>query len=339
MNKFSNIENKLEGFIRKFYTNALLRGLILFFAFGVLYFLITLLIEYFFWLSSAGRTVLFWVFIAVEVGLLAKFIILPLARLFKLSKGIDYTSAAQMIGDYFPEVSDKLLNTLQLKHGGETSELMLASIEQKSQELEPIPFTLAIDFKKNAKYLKYAAIPVLVFLIANFAGKEEVFKTSYERVVNYNEAYEPPAPFQFFVVNEDLKAIENKQYKLAVRTVGDVLPEDAAIHFNDEVYFLQQESPGEYSFTFEQPKEPITFFLQANKVTSQPYTLDVVKVPVLINFMMELNYPSHTKKKTERIHNTGNAVIPEGTKVTWTMDTRQTEAVDLILKDTIIGFA
>ncbi|MBV1924953.1 MAG: hypothetical protein KUG49_00390, partial [Dokdonia sp.] len=63
MNKFKNIENKLEGFIRKFYTNALLRGLILFFAFGVLYFLITLLIEYFFWLSSAGRTVLFWLFI------------------------------------------------------------------------------------------------------------------------------------------------------------------------------------------------------------------------------------------------------------------------------------
>lgn len=339
MNKFKNIENKLEGFIRKFYTNALLRGLILFFAFGVLYFLITLLIEYFFWLSSAGRTVLFWLFIGVEVALLAKFVVLPLARLFKLSKGIDYTRAAQMIGAYFPEVSDKLLNTLQLKQEGETSELMLASIEQKSQELEPIPFTLAIDFKKNAKYFKYAAIPVLVFLIANFAGKEEVFKTSYERVVNYNEAYEPPAPFQFFVVNEELKAIENKQFKLAVRTVGDVLPEDAAIHFNDEVYFLQQESPGEYSFTFEQPKTPISFFLQANKVTSQPYTLDVVKVPVLINFNMELKYPSHTKKKTERISNTGNAVIPEGTEVIWTMDTRQTEAVELILKDTVIGFA
>ena len=85
MNRFEKIERKLEGFIKKYYTNELLKGVILFFAFGVLYFLLTLLIEYFFWLSPAGRTVLFWVFILVEIALLAKFILLPLSRLFKLS--------------------------------------------------------------------------------------------------------------------------------------------------------------------------------------------------------------------------------------------------------------
>ena len=130
----------------------MLRLLELFFAFGVMYFLVTLLVEYFFWLSPAGRTVLFWAFIAVEVGLLAKFVVLPLTRLFKLSKGINYKDAATMIGNHFPEVSDKLVNTLQLRSTSHDSELMLASIEQKSAALEPIPFSLAIDFKKNKKY-------------------------------------------------------------------------------------------------------------------------------------------------------------------------------------------
>ncbi|MDE0598567.1 MAG: hypothetical protein OSB51_05275, partial [Dokdonia donghaensis] len=169
MNRFEKIERKLEGFIKKYYTNELLKGVILFFAFGVLYFLLTLLIEYFFWLSPAGRTVLFWVFILVEIALLAKFILLPLSRLFKLSKGINYKDAASIIGNYFPEVSDKLINTLQLHKDAGDSELMLASIAQKSEELEPVPFKLAIDFKKNSKYLKYAAIPIVVFLIANYA--------------------------------------------------------------------------------------------------------------------------------------------------------------------------
>ena len=339
MNKFKNIEQKLERFIRKYYTNELLKGAILFFAFGVLYFLLTLLIEYFFWLSPTGRTVLFWLFIGVEVALLAKFIILPLTRLFKLSKGIDYKDAAQMIGNYFPEVSDKLVNTLQLHSDSQDSELMLASIEQKSEELAPIPFRLAINFKKNIKYLKYAAIPVVVFLIANYAGKDEVFSSSYERVVNYNEAYEPPAPFSFFVINEDLQAVENRNYKLQVRTVGDVVPDEASIHFNNEIYFLQQVVPGEYSFTFEQPTGDISFYLQANKVTSQAYTLEVLKVPVLVNFEMELDYPSHTRKATERIKNTGNAIVPEGTKITWVLDTRETEQVELVLKDTVYAFA
>ncbi len=339
MDRFKKIEEKLEGFIRKYYTNELLKGAILFFVFGVLYFLVTLLVEYFFWLSTAGRTVLFWLFVIVEIGLLARFIVLPLARLFKLSKGIDYKKAAQIIGDFFPEVSDKLINTLQLHSIAQDSELMLASVEQKSQQLEPVPFKLAINFKKNRKYLKYAAIPIVIFLIANYLGKDEIFASSYERVVNYNEAYEPPAPFSFYVVNENLQALENKNFKLEIRTIGDVIPEAPAIHFNNEVYFLQQVVPGEYNFTFERPISDVSFYLQANKVTSQPYTLEILKVPVLVDFEMELDYPNHTGKRTERLKNTGNAIIPEGTQVTWLMGTRQTQKVELILKDTVYAFA
>ncbi len=38
-NRFEKIEKKLEGFIRKYYTNELLRGAILFFALGLILFL------------------------------------------------------------------------------------------------------------------------------------------------------------------------------------------------------------------------------------------------------------------------------------------------------------
>lgn len=339
MNRFEQIEKKLERFIRKYYTNELIRGGILFFAFGLLYFIITLLIESFFWLSSPGRTVLFWLFIGVEATLLFKFLVVPLMRLFKLAEGIDYKDAAHMIGNHFPEVSDKLVNTLQLKSESGNSELMLASIEQKSEELQPIPFRLAINFKNNVKYLKYAIIPIIVFLIANYAGKDSLFSSSYERVVNYNEAYEPPAPFSFFIINESLEGIENRDYELVVRTIGDVVPEQVSVRFNEETYFLQQIAPGEYTYIFEQPTEDITFSLQGNKVVSKPYTLEILKVPVLVDFEMQLDYPNHTRKRTERIKNTGNAIIPEGTKVTWKLQTRQTNNVDLVLKDTILPFA
>jgi hypothetical protein len=339
MNKFNNIERKLEAFIKKYYTNELLKGAILFFAFGALYFLITLLVEYFFWLRPTARTVLFWVFVVVELGLLVKFIAIPLARLFKLSKGISFNDAAHMIGEHFPEVSDKLTNTLQLHREAGDSELMLASVAQKSASLEPIPFKLAIDFKKNAKYLKYALIPIVLFLIANYGGNEAVFSSSYKRVVNFSEAYEPPAPFDFYVVNEKLTGIENKDYRLQIRTTGDVIPEEASVYFNNESYFLQQTKPGEFSFVFEQPVSDIEFYLQANKVTSKKYTLEVLKVPSLVNFSMQLDYPSYTGKRDEVVKSTGNAIIPEGTKVTWFMDTKQTDEVHMILEDTVYAFA
>ena len=335
MNNFKNIQTKLEQFVSRYYTNELIKGAILFIAIGLLYFLFTLFIEYVLWLNPLARTILFWLFILVEVFLIAKLIAIPLAKLFKLKKGINYFDASKIIGQHFPEVNDKLLNVLQLQQNQSESELLLASIEQKSIELKPIPFKLAVNFKKNIPYLKYAAIPVLIILITFLTGKSNWFSDSYERVLHYKTAYEPPAPFQFFVVNNDLKAIENKDFKLQVKTAGDVTPESAQIVYNNETYFLNQKGIGEFEYVFSQPKTNIEFQLTANNVTSKPYTLNVVETPSLLSFEMVLDYPKHTKKKNDILKSTGNAVVPEGTNVTWQLKTRSTDNVHLYTKDTL----
>lgn len=332
---FKHIQGKLEQFIKRYYTNELLKGAILFFAIGLLYFMATLLIEYFLWLNPTARTILFWVFIAVEISLFAKFIAFPLAKLFKLQKGINYEDASQIIGNHFPEVNDKLLNVLQLNQNTQQSELLVASIEQKSAELSPIPFKLAVNFNKNTKYLKYAAIPIVILVLSFLTGKINWFSDSYERVVNYNTAYEPPAPFQFFVVNEDLKAIENKDFKVVVNTAGEIVPENAQIHFNEQSFFMQQTSPGQFEFVFAQPKEALSFSLSANDVISKNYTLDVIKVPSLVNFEMVLDYPAYTKKQDEVLKSTGSSTIPEGTNVTWKVNTKSTDKVTFYAKDTL----
>ena len=337
MSNFEHIQTKLEAFIRRYYTNELLKGAILFFAIGLLYFLFTVFIEHVLWLNTTSRTVLFWLFIGVEFGLLVKFIFIPLAKLFKLQKGIDYHAASKIIGQHFPEVNDKLLNVLQLHQTPSESELLLASIEQKSLELKPVPFKLAINFKKNLGYLKYAAIPVIILLLTFATGNFNWFSDSYKRVVHYKTAYEPPAPFQFFVVNENLDAIENKDFKLIVKTAGEIIPESAQISYNNETYFLQQESAGEFEYVFTQPKEAITFQLLANEVISKPYTINVVETPSLLSFNMVLDYPSYTKKKDEVLKSTGNAIVPEGTRVRWQLQTKSTDQVFLYAKDTM-GF-
>ena len=334
MNNFKNIQSKLEQFIRKYYTNELIKGVILFFSIGLLYLIITLLIEHFLWLNSTARTILFWLFIVVELGLFIKFIAIPLTKLFKLQKGINFEEASLLIGNHFPEVSDKLLNVLQLKNTNSESELLLASIDQKSAELTPVPFKLAINFTKNAKYLKYAAIPLLIILITAISGKLNCFSDSYERVVNYQTAYEPPAPFQFFVLNEDMQAVENKEFRLIVKTAGDVIPENAQITFNNETYYLQQRGAGAFEYVFEQPQNNITFNLSSNNVTSKPYTISVAPVPTLLGFDMVLNYPNYTNKKDEVQKSTGNAVVPSGTNITWKLRTKATDYATLYTNDT-----
>jgi hypothetical protein len=339
LSNFEIIQSKLEAFIKKYYINELIKGAILFFAIGLLYFLLTLFIEYVLWLSPTGRTVLFWIFIAVELALFIRFIAIPLAKLFKLQKGINYENASTIIGNHFPEVNDKLLNVLQLKQSQLQSDLLLASIEQKSKELKPIPFKLAINFNQNTKYLKYAAIPILIILVSYVSGKMTWFSDSYKRVVNYQTAYEPPAPFQFFVVNNDLKALENKAFKLIITTEGTVSPEDVQITFNDENYYLKSLGSGTFEYTFAQPKFDINFRVFANNVRSKEYTLEVIQTPSLLGFDMILDYPAHTHKKDEVLKNTGNATVPQGTKVTWKLQTKATSEVVFVDKDSSYLFS
>lgn len=338
MNYFSNILEKLEQFIRKYYTNELIKGAILFFAIGLLYLIATLLIEHFLWLSQTGRTILFWMFILVEGALFFRFIAFPIAKLFKLQKGIDFTQASNIIGNHFPEVGDKLLNVLQLQQKNEQSELLLASIEQKSEEMQPIPFVNAVSFKQNLKYLKYAAFPIVIFLIFVLTGNTGIFSGSYERVVNYKVAYEPPAPFSFFILNDKLEALENKPFVLNVRVAGDIIPETASIVYNNETYFLQQTTTGQFQYTFSRPTDALNFRLQANTVTSKPYTLDVIKVPTLLSFEMLLEYPRYTQKQNETLKSTGNATVPEGTKIKWNLNTKETNKVELKTADSTILF-
>jgi hypothetical protein len=291
------------------------------------------------WLSPTGRTILFWIFIVVELGLFLKFIAFPLAKIFNIQKGIEHEEASKIIGNHFPEVNDKLLNVLQLNEKHAQTDLLLASIEQKSIELKPIPFKLAINFSKNRKYLKYAAIPILILAMSYISGKFNWFSDSYERVVNYQTAYEPPAPFQFYVGNSNLQALENKNFTLKVSTRGDLIPEDVQITYNNETYFLKQVSPGDFEYVFSHPKADINFNLTANNVSSRIYKLDVIEVPTLLSFDMALDYPAHTRKKDETLVSTGNTSVPQGTQITWKLKTKGTSEVTMNTSDTVTSFS
>ena len=329
MESKSVIYSKLEAFIRKFYTNEIIKGVLLFIGLGLLYFIFTLLVEHFLWLSTTGRTILFWLFVAVEVFLLAKFIALPIFKLFKLQKGINYTDASKIIGNHFSEVGDKLLNFLQLSNANEQSELLLASIDQKANALQPIPFANAIDFKGNKKYLPFAIIPILLFVLFYVTGNSSVIENSLNRVVHYETAYTPPAPFTFQLLTNDLKVEQNKSFTLKVITKGNVVPEQIKIHFNNESYFLEKNTQSQFEYTFETVKSSTDFYLEANSIISSNYTLEVVNVPTIVDFSMKLTFPSYLRKASETIKGNGNAIVPEGTLVTWNIATKATDNIRL----------
>ncbi|MAW95994.1 MULTISPECIES: hypothetical protein [unclassified Leeuwenhoekiella] len=331
------LEEKLEAFISKYYKNELLKGILFFLAIGLTYVLLVLIIEYFFWLNKLGRGLLFWSFVGLELVLLIRFIFIPLFRLFRLSKGIDYNKASVLIGNHFPEVRDKLINTLQLKASSSQSDLLAASIAQKSKELEPIPFSLAVDYKSNARYIKYALIPVLIFAAFSFSKGTSFFSESAERVWDYKGEYVPPAPFNFELINPEDRAVEGQVFEIATQVSGNQLPEEVQIELNGQEFFMKSRGAGRFVFTVDQVQGDLNFQFKGNGVTSRSYEVPLVQTPVLTGFDAQLSYPAYLRKPDETISNTGSFTVPEGTRVTWKLTARNATVLEFI-SDTVISF-
>ncbi len=78
----------------------------------------------------------------------------------------------------------------------------------------------------------------------------------------------------------------------------------------------------------------MNFTLSGNDVSSVSHQISVIKVPTILNFEMQLNYPKYTSKKNEVVTNTGNITVPEGTAISWNLNTKTTDKVLFSVKDT-----
>ncbi len=315
----------------------LLKGILLFLVLGLLFFFAVLGVEYFLWLGGTGRMLLLGAFIGLELFLLFRYIVTPLFYLFKIKKGISNKEASVFIGKHFPDVGDKLYNLLDLTEDTNQSELLLASIEQRSERLNPVPFSRAVDFKEILKYTKYLAIPALLLGAIWLSGNIRSFFGSYNRVVNYNLAYEPPAPFSFIMLSDELNVLDSRPIDILVTTEGDVRPDQVYITVDGKKILLQEQN-GIYKYTFAPPLSSTNFFFAANEVASREYRLNALRTPSIQNFRLVLDYPAYTNKKREVLEITGNATFPEGTKVTWQIEGKNTERIHLITKDTSLVF-
>jgi len=322
---------KLDEFIRKYYKNRLVRGGIFFIALLTVFFLVIILSEYFGRFNTVTRTVIFYSYISLNVLILWQLILIPAFNLLKLGKIISHEEAAGIIGTHFPEINDKLLNTLQLKmlqdQNPEISgDLIRASIDQKINKLRPVPFVLAIDIKQNLRYLRYALPPVIIIILILIISPRVITEPS-ERIVKYQTVYVPPAPFTITVLNEKLETFQQEDFLFEIKVEGTELPADLFLEMNGIQYRMEKKSPVMFHYKFRNVQETKRFYVLNDLFKSGRFELLVFPKPIVLSFEVALDYPSYTGKVDETIENTGDMIVPLGTMIRWKFFTRDTRNI------------
>jgi hypothetical protein len=328
---------KLRHFILKYYKNEIIKGLILGLALIISFFLFITGIEYFAWSNTSTRLTLYFSFLGLSLFVLIYYIFTPILRMFHLGKTLSETEAARLIGQYFPEVSDKLLNTIQL-HADQNSDqldLLTASINQKAAELAPVPFKKAIDFKRNKKYLKYILPPVLLLLIL-VGFRPDTITNPTSRIINYNTVFEKPLPYTIRVVNNDLSTIQKSDFILEVEVSGEAIPESITINDGLYSYRMGEMGSGKYQYIFKTLNQDVHFTLNTPEYKSASYHIQVFPRPLIYGFEASLSYPKYLSKPDELIQNTGDLVVPEGTQIQWKFFTKDADSVLMKINDSLL---
>ena len=328
-NQVKAVDEKITSFRRKYYLNLFLRGAILSLSLLLAYFLLATLIEYNLWLGKEIRLALFLLFFAAVGYCLFRFLREPLAWWLS-GRGIGKEQSAKIIGQQFPTIQDKLLNFLQLSSITNNRGVLLeASIEQKASAFENFSFESIIDLGENKRYLKYLAVPFLLFAII-FIVNQKIFTQSADRIIHFNQEYSPEAPFKFIIQNQNLLAFPNEDFVLQVSLKGEAIPDATYLIAGQQRLKMETLKGGEFSYTFEKLQQDFGFHIEAAGFYSSPFTIKIVSRPELLNLKVYLQFPRYIGRPQQEVINAGNIEIPEGTKVKWELRSTNTQQASIL---------
>lgn len=318
---------KIEGFTRKYYLNRLIQGVLVGAVLWIVFYLLINGLEYFSWFPPKGRFVLFLFLLAGSAFVLVYHFLIPLVNLIRFRKKMSVEQASVMIGRFFPEIKDKLLNTIQLSNQmaaeGDNA-LLAATIEQRSARLSPIRFSDAVDLRGNLKYLGiFFGLLLLLILLMVFLPSFAVQPT--QRIVNYEQQFEKPLPYQVEILQDNIETTQGKEVKFNIRVTGDRIPDAFYVKSELGQQLMTKGSANDFSYTFKNLFNDLAFNVIGGEYTSRPLHITVRPNPTLLSYRCELRYPAYIHRTNETLEAKTRLIVPQGTQLTFSFTTRDTE--------------
>jgi len=335
MSAFDRLIEQIDAFIRKYYKNEMLKGVLVFTGFLLGSWLLVSGLEYFGRFSSTIRLVLLVIFLLGNAVILTRYFLKPLLNLYAFGKRINRKQAAGIIGSFFPNISDRLLNTLQLNEVNNPEdrsfELLRASVAQRSNELTAVAFVDAVRYQESKRYLRYVIPVALLFILIGIFVPSWLIDGS-SSVVNYEQAQ--PAPFSFKVVS-DLQAVdEGESVSIEAVISGAYVPDKVYIVSDRGRFLMKKTRKNQVSYTFDNLKASSDFHFESEDVNSQNYHISVIGKSSLGKLVAEIDYPKYLNRKSEIVSNIADLDLPEGTKVNWKISAKNVKSVAILWNDT-----
>jgi len=334
---FNILVNKLNSFQLKYYSYRLIKGIIIVLLLLILFFSLFSVLEYFVYLSTYTRKLIFFGYLLFGLLLFIQFIGKPLLQLLHIIKPLDFKATSVLIQSHFKDIKDKLLNIIelnQLNNGDFSNDLVLASIDQKIEELKVFDFSDAVQFK-NLKLIAIYFIISLLMVFGIFLANKNIITESSNRLIHYNQEFVKPAPFTFILDNTSLKAKKSDPFTIKVHTDGDEIPQIVYINIEGNNYLMKTSGSASYEFEIASVINPVQFYFTDLKFNSKNYNLELLPKPGITSFKTEIYPPSYTGLSEQSFENIGDLQVPNGTEIKWSFQGIDMDSLFIQIDDSV----
>ena len=281
-------------------------------------------VEASFWLGTTARSVLSYGLLAAALGLVLRFLARPLLRLTGMLEGPSEKTVARRIGRHYPEVSDRLLNLLDLADGRRSAapnSLIDRAVRMLAGDVDSVSFEQVENFQAARRAGRFALVPVLGLSLFLAAAPTTFLDASY-RLLSPNEHFAQPAPFQLTVTPGPVDVVKGDSLEITVQARGNALPQQVtlALRNEDEEHVNRvQLTAGEttrFHHTLVNVRKPLRYRVESNPVTTQWYPVTLTERPLLRTLQVTLDFPDYTGIPSQHLDpNVGDVKALPGTDV------------------------
>lgn len=276
------------------------------------------------WMGTAARLLFYVAFLVVTVALVGVYVVRPVLRFFGVLPGLDDHSLAAAIGRRFPDVSDRLVNLLDLADGRSSEapfSLLDGAVQMLGRQVEAVPFERVEDYGPARRTAPLAAVPMMGLLLFGLFAPT-TFTSAVDRLFSPTETFAPPAPFSLVVSPGDVDLVRGDDLTVEVAVRGRTTPRTATLVLRrdgeerTEDIRLVADSTGAFSHVLTNVRETLHYRVVAAPVETDWFTAAVVARPTVEELQVTLDPPAYTRLPAQRLApNVGDVTGLPGTTV------------------------
>lgn len=354
------IVNSLEQRIQKVYSKESLFNFTKGLLFSAIFFLslafLIVILESIFHFGITARKIFYWGFISTSVTTFTYIILNYIFQKFGIIKKLDLIPYSKKIGENFPEVKDRLSNSLFLVENSKgtnfSNELISANIEEVYSSSERIDFTNYVSFKSLKK-------PFIIFLSAIFVWAlslaifPQTMFGSMNRLANYNYNFLLNDLGIAFIVspgNVEVSKGENVNVKVLISSTKPIdineislvkkeITKDGSEILSDKKD-VKISADKSFNAVLENINNDIVYYAEYEGVRSDEFRIKTNENPLVKNFKITITPPAFTSLPPKILgDNEGEIFCMQGSRIFFDLKSNKSlSEAGIILEGKLINF-